>query len=49
MVNIFNLGIVMVLAVNEEDAPKAIEILTKAGEKASVIGKVVEGSGVTII
>ncbi len=49
MFNIFNMGIGMVLAVNEEDAPKAIEILTKAGEKASVIGKVVEGKGVTII
>ncbi len=48
MFNIFNMGIGMVLAVNEEDAPKAIEILTKAGEKASVIGKVVEGSGVDI-
>ncbi|MDE5674830.1 MAG: phosphoribosylformylglycinamidine cyclo-ligase [Muribaculaceae bacterium] len=48
MFNIFNMGIGMVLAVNEEDAPKAIEILTKAGEKASVIGKVVEGEGVTI-
>lgn len=49
MFNIFNMGIGMVLAVNEEDAPKAIEILTKAGEKASVIGKVVEGEGVTIL
>lgn len=48
MFNIFNMGIGMVLAVNEEDAPKAVEILTKAGEKASVIGKVVEGEGVTI-
>ncbi len=48
MFNIFNMGIGMVLAVNEEDAPKAIEILTKAGEKASVIGKIVEGEGVTI-
>jgi len=48
MFNIFNMGIGMVLAVNEDDAPKAIEILTKAGEKASVIGKVVEGEGVTI-
>ena len=49
MFNIFNMGIGMVLAVNEEDAPKAIEILTKAGEKASVIGKIVEKEGVEII
>ena len=48
MFNIFNMGIGMVLAVNSEDAPKVIEILTKAGEKASVIGKIVEGEGVRI-
>ncbi len=48
MFNIFNMGIGMVLAVNEEDAPEVIRILTEAGEKASVIGKVVEGKGVTI-
>lgn len=49
MFNIFNMGIGMVLAVNEDDAPRAIEILTEAGEKASVIGKVIEGEGVTIL
>lgn len=49
MFNIFNMGIGMVLAVNEEDAPRAIEILTEAGEKASVIGKVIEGEGVSIL
>lgn len=49
MFNIFNMGIGMVLAVNEEDALKAIEILTKAGEKASVIGKIVDKEGVEII
>ena len=48
MFNIFNMGIGMVLAVNPEDVAKTIEILTKAGEKASLIGRVVEGNGVTI-
>lgn len=48
MFNIFNMGIGMVLAVKPEDAPRTIEILTGCGEKASVIGKVVEGSGVTM-
>lgn len=48
MFNIFNMGIGMVLAVNPEDVAKTIEILTKAGERASLIGKVVEGNGVTI-
>ena len=30
------------------EADKAIEILTAAGEKASVIGRIIEGEGVTI-
>ncbi len=49
MFNIFNMGIGMVLAVDEADVARTIEILTEAGEKASVIGKVVEGKGVTIL
>ncbi len=48
MFNIFNMGIGMVLAVRPEDAEKVIAILEANGEKASVIGKVVEGSGVTM-
>lgn len=49
MFNIFNMGVGMVLAVNPEDAPRVIEILTECGEKASVIGRIVEGEGVTIL
>lgn len=48
MFNIFNMGIGMVLAVNEKDAAKAIEILEKHGEKASVIGKITDKPGVVI-
>ena len=48
MFNIFNMGIGMVLAVSEADAAKVISILEANGEKATVIGKVVEGSGVTL-
>lgn len=48
MFNIFNMGVGMVLAVNPEDAPRVIEILTQCGEKASVIGRIVEGKGVKI-
>ena len=48
MFNIFNMGIGMVIALPESDAQKAIDLLTAAGEKASVIGKVIEGEGVTI-
>ncbi|MDE6480205.1 MAG: phosphoribosylformylglycinamidine cyclo-ligase [Muribaculaceae bacterium] len=49
MFNIFNMGIGMVLAVDEKDAAKAIEILEKHGEKASVIGKITNKPGVEII
>ena len=48
MFNIFNMGIGMVIALDANEADKAIEILTAAGEKASIIGRIVEGEGVTI-
>ena len=48
MFNIFNMGVGMVIALDESEAEKAIEILTAAGEKASIIGRIVEGEGVTI-
>lgn len=48
MFNIFNMGVGMVLAVAPEDVEKTLEVLTEAGEKASVIGEVVESEGVTI-
>lgn len=49
MFNIFNMGIGMVLAVNEADAAKVIEILAQHGETASIIGQIVDGKGVEII
>ena len=48
MFNIFNMGIGMVLALPAEDAPEAAARLAACGDKASVIGKVIEGQGVTI-
>ncbi|MBR3847504.1 MAG: phosphoribosylformylglycinamidine cyclo-ligase, partial [Alistipes sp.] len=48
MFNIFNMGIGMVIALDESEAQRAIDLLTAAGEKASVIGRVVEGEGVVI-
>lgn len=48
MFNIFNMGIGMVLAVDEKDAPEAIRILETRGEKASVIGRITDTPGVTI-
>ena len=49
MFNIFNMGIGMVLVLDEAEAGKAIGILESRGEKASVIGKVTAEPGVNII
>ncbi len=45
MFNIFNMGIGMVVALDAKDAEKAVEVLTKWGEKASVIGKITDKAG----
>ena len=49
MFNIFNMGIGMVLAIDESEAQKAIGILASHGEKASVIGCITSTPGVSII
>ncbi len=49
MFNIFNMGVGMVIAMNESEAQKAIDILTAAGERASVIGKITDKAGVVEI
>lgn len=49
MFNIFNMGIGMVLALDESEASKAIDILTSHGERASVIGHITDTEGVNII
>lgn len=49
MFNIFNMGIGMVIAVDEKDAVKTVEILRNSGINASEIGRVVKGEGVTIL
>ena len=48
MFNIFNMGIGMVVVLDVSEAAKAVEILTAAGEKASVIGRVTDTEGVVI-
>ncbi|MFI3258979.1 MAG: phosphoribosylformylglycinamidine cyclo-ligase [Rikenellaceae bacterium] len=45
MFNIFNMGIGMVIALDEANAQKAIEVLEKWGEKASVIGRITDKAG----
>lgn len=47
MFNVFNMGIGFVLAVDAEMADEVVEMLLDLGEKASIIGSVQEGSGVT--
>ncbi|GAB3043141.1 phosphoribosylformylglycinamidine cyclo-ligase [Virgibacillus ainsalahensis] len=46
MYGVFNMGIGMALVVRESDANSIVSILEENGEKASVIGKVVENEGV---
>lgn len=48
MFNIFNMGIGMVIALDVAEAQKAIDILASHGERASVIGRIVAGEGVTV-
>lgn len=48
MFNIFNMGIGMVLVLDSSEAEKAIGILAAHGEKAGIIGEVINGKGVTI-
>ena len=49
MFNIYNMGIGMVLALdNEDDAKKAIDILASHGDKAYVIGKITDSGKVDI-
>ena len=48
MFNIFNMGIGMVVVLDQSEAQKAIDILTAAGEKASIIGCVTDTEGVVI-
>jgi phosphoribosylformylglycinamidine cyclo-ligase len=49
MYNTYNMGIGMLLAVDNKDADKALKLLAEAGEKAFVVGETVSGSkGVTL-
>ncbi len=45
MFNIFNMGVGMVIALDESQAAAAINILTAAGEKATVIGRITDKAG----
>ena len=43
MYNTFNMGIGMVVAVDQNDADKAMEAIRQAGESPYVIGRIEEG------
>ncbi len=49
MFNIYNMGIGMVLAIDEADSQKAIEILKSHNDNAYVIGKITDSGKVEII
>lgn len=48
MFNIFNMGIGMVLAMPAADADKAIDILATYGDKASIIGTIINGKNIIL-
>ena len=49
MYNTYNMGVGMMLALDAADAEKAVKVLTEAGEKAWIVGRVEAGEkGVTI-
>lgn len=48
MYNTYNMGIGMVLAVDSDDADKAVKILNELGESAYIIGNVTKGDGINI-
>ncbi len=47
--NTFNMGIGMVVCVNQEDVEKTIQFLEEMGESAYLIGKTVQGKGVKLL
>ena len=48
MFNIFNMGVGMVIALDEKEAQKAVDILSSHGQRASVIGRITDSEGVVI-
>lgn len=50
MFNTFNMGVGMVVAVAKQDADKALRLLAQSGEKAYIIGEIIQGEeGVLLV
>ena len=49
MFNTFNMGVGMSVIVKEADVARALDILQKNGENAYMLGKIVEGEGVSLL
>ena len=49
MFNTFNMGVGMTVVVDKNDADKAVEVLNAAGEKAYILGELVESDDGVII
>ena len=47
--NTFNMGVGMVVCIEEKDVAVTLKYLTESGEKAFVLGKTVNGKGVTLL
>lgn len=45
MAKVFNLGVGMIVAVPASDAQRAIEVLGAVGQRSTVVGEIVDGSG----
>lgn len=49
MYNTYNMGIGMMIAVDKEDADKAVRLLTACGETAYIVGEIIDGEkGITL-
>lgn len=45
----FNMGVGMMMMINQDSAEEVLEALNQSGEKATVIGEIIKGQGVTLI
>ncbi|MFN8050042.1 MAG: phosphoribosylformylglycinamidine cyclo-ligase [Acidimicrobiales bacterium] len=49
MAKVFNLGIGMIVAVPADHAQRAVDVLAAVGQKSSIVGEVVHGSGKVVL